>query len=340
VGTYLVTGGTGNVGAFVTKELARRGEQVVAYDLLPNRRALERVLTQEELGRTTLVQGDILDLEWIIRTLKNNRVDAIAHLAAAGCETNPTHGVRINVIGTNNVFEAAVITGVPRVLFASSGAVFGPKSIQPDGTLPDDAPYDPQDIYGATKVMNEVVARAYKAQYGLDTRAIFPASYGPVAGGSADAASDQWITRLIEDVLHGRPGTAIGGRGNSGYWLYVEDMARVVVDVLMANPFPSTRVKVLGFPGTNDDVIDIIRRAIPGASINVLPGERIDHFSDPDDQTGHASAVEVSTHDDQLPVALRGWKPTIDLETGVRKIIEYHQAVIAARSGAAMVEES
>jgi nucleoside-diphosphate-sugar epimerase len=331
VGTYLVTGGTGNVGAFVTKELARRGEQVVAYDLLPNPRALERVLTQEELGRTTLVQGDILDLEWIIRTLKTHRVDAIAHLAAAGCETNPTHGVRINVIGTNNMFEAALITGVPRVLFASSGAVFGPKSIQSDGSLPDDAPYDPQDIYGATKMMNEVVARAYTAQHGLDTVSIFPASYGPVAGGSADAASDQWITRLIEDVLNGRPGTAFGGRGNSGYWLYVEDMARVVVAVLMANPFPSTRVSVKGFPGTNDDLIEIIRREVPGASITVLPGERTDHMSDPDDRTDQLSDIEVRT-DDQLPVELRGWKPTIDLEAGVRKIIEYHRAAIAAGS--------
>ena len=332
MGTYLVTGGTGNVGAFVTKELARQGNQVVAYDLLPNPRALERVLTEEELARTTLVQGDILDLEWIIRTLKNHRVDAIAHLAAAGCETNPSHGVRINVIGTNNMLEAALIVGVPRVLFASSGAVFGPKSMQPDGSLFLDAPYDPQDIYGATKVMNEVVARAYTAQYGLDTVGIFPASYGPVAGGSADAASDQWITRLIEDVLHGRPGTAVGGRGRP-YWTYVEDMARAVVAALTVNPCPNTVVGFPGgFPGTNDDLIEIIRREVPGASITVLPEERTDHVSDLDDRTDPSSDIEVRTDDQPAIEFLDGWKPTIDLEAGVRKIIEYHEAAIAADS--------
>lgn len=322
MGTYLVTGGTGNIGAFVTKELARQGEQVVAYDLLPNPRALEMVLTEEELGRTTLVQGDILDLEWIIRTLKSHRVDAIAHLAAAGCESNPTHGARINVIGTNNMFEAALIAGVQRVLFASSGAVFGLKSIQSDGFLPREAPYDPQDIYGATKVMNEVVARAYTAQYGLDIVGVRPTAYGPVAAGTADAASDQWITLLIEDVLHGRPGKAFGGRG-TGYWLYVEDMAQAVVAALKVNPCPNTTLTLpIGFPGTNDELIEIIRREVPGASITVVPAPA--DWSD-------GSTIEPRP-DDQLAIELLGWKPTIGLEAGVRKIIEYHQAAIAARS--------
>jgi nucleoside-diphosphate-sugar epimerase len=325
MGTYLVTGGTGNVGAFVTKELAGRGDQVVAYDLLPNRRALDVLLTEEERERTTLVQGDILDLEWVIRTLKDHHVDAIAHLAAAGCETNPTHGVRVNVIGTNNMFEAALIAGVPRVLFASSGAVFGPKSMQPDGSRFPDAPYDPQDIYGATKVMNEVVARAYTARYGLDTVGIFPASYGPVAGGSADAASDQWITRLIEDVLQGRPATAVGGRG-SGVWVYVEDMARAVVAALKANPCANRTLGFPGgFPGTNDDLIEIVRREVPGASITVLPDNRpLDGMDELSSQPGPHDQPEVGLFD--------GWKPKIDLEAGVRKIIEYHKAAIAAGS--------
>jgi UDP-glucose 4-epimerase len=327
VGTYLVTGGTGNQGTFVTKELARRGDQVVAYDLMPNPRALERVLTQEELERTTLVPGDILDLERVIYTLKSHRVEGIVHLAAAACEQDPpTHGIRINVIGTNNMFEAALIAGVQRVLFATSGAVWGPKSVRSDGVLPGDAPYDPEDLYGATKATNEIVARHYTAHYGLDIVGMRPAAYGPVAVRSTEAVNrDPWIADLIEDILHGRPGIAIGGRGIAP-WLYVEDMAQAWVAALKVNPSPNTILDApVGFPGTNDDVIEIIRREAPDASITVLPDDR------PPADWNYGRTPQVPD-DDPTVKLLGGWKPTIDPEAGVRKIFEYHRTALAAGS--------
>lgn len=321
--SYLVTGGTGNIGAFVTKELLRDGGEVVAYDLMPNRRALEVLLTPDELHRTTLVQGDVLDLERIARTIRSHRVDRIAHLAAAGtdmCIDNPAHCVRTNVVGTNNMFEAALQTGVTRVLFASSFAVFGEKSAASDGLVADDAPYDPRNVYGATKVMNEVAARAYTKQHGLETIGLRPTGYGPVPGGMFV----KWVPQLIDAVLRGRPGTAVGDDG-ARRWLYAEDAARAVAAALHVDPCPNTTLTLpTGFPASNNDVIDIVRRSLPGASITITPPPA--HWS--------RSSRDALHGDGQLASALLAWKPTIGLEEGIQKIIAYHRAAIAAGTAA------
>jgi UDP-glucose 4-epimerase len=316
--SYLVTGGTGNIGAFVTKELLRDGGEVVAYDLLPNRRALEVLLTPEELRRTTLVQGDVLDLERIVRTIKTNRIDLIAHLAAAGtdmCIDNPAHCVRTNVVGTNNMFEAALQTGVKRVFFASSFAVFGEKSAGPDRVVASDAPYDPRNVYGATKVMNEVAARVYTAQYGLETVGLRPTAYGPVPGGMFV----KWVPQLIDALLRGRAGTAVGDDAERR-WLYAEDTARAVAAALKVEPCPNTTLTLpIGFPASNNDVIEIIRRSMPGTSISVTPAPA--HWQ--------RSKRDELRPDGHLAGELLGWKPTIGVEEGIQKIIAYHRAAIA-----------
>jgi nucleoside-diphosphate-sugar epimerase len=218
------------------------------------------------------------------------------------------------------MFEAALMTGVQRVLFASSGAVFGPKSVGVDGILANDAAYDPQNVYGGTKAMNEVVARAYTAQYGIDVVGVRPTSYGPVGGGTII----RWLPELIEALLAGRPGTAPGGVGN-GRWLYVEDMARALMAALNVTPCPNTTLTLpIGFPATNDEVIEIIRRAIPGAAITVTP---------PPAHWTQGPTTELH-HDDRLAVELLGWRPTTGVEEGVARIIGYHRAALAARADA------
>jgi nucleoside-diphosphate-sugar epimerase len=322
--TYFVTGGTGNIGAFVTKELASQGDRVVAYDLLPQHHALEILLTPDELTRTTLVQGDVVDLERIVRTLQAHQVDAIAHLGALGTastDENPAQGIRTNVIGTNNMFEAALITGAARVVFASSGAVFGPKSIGADGVLANDAPYDPQTLYGGTKAMNEVAARFYRSRFGLETVGLRLSGYGPVIGGMAV----KWLPELIQALLQERPGNAPSGTGHRG-WLYVEDAARAVAAALKVEPCPNTSLTLpVGFPASYEDVIALIRRAFPHASITTAPAPAF---------WSRSSQSDVRNESDRTRELL-GWEPKVGVEEALQKIIAYHRALLAREAKAA-----
>jgi nucleoside-diphosphate-sugar epimerase len=60
---------------------------------------------------------------------------------------------------TNNAFEQALTLGDRRIVWASTIDVFGPKSVSPNAVVADDAPYDPQGIYGACKILDEIAAR-------------------------------------------------------------------------------------------------------------------------------------------------------------------------------------
>ena len=90
--SYLVTGGTGLIASRVVRDLVREGKHVVAYDWLPERDALERLLSEEEIeSRVKIVRGDVTDLSNLLRTIQENNVENIIHEA-----TLLTPEVRVN----------------------------------------------------------------------------------------------------------------------------------------------------------------------------------------------------------------------------------------------------
>ena len=157
--TYMVTGGAGFIGSHIVRDLVREGEQVVIYDWFPEKRGLERLLSEEEIeSNIKIVHGDVTNFSHLIRTLKENNVDKVIHMAAIMIlefNANPLLGVKVNCEGTVGVFEAARFLGLEKVVWASSGSVFGPEDMYPQEYIPNDAPHYPSSIYGATKSFNE-----------------------------------------------------------------------------------------------------------------------------------------------------------------------------------------
>jgi UDP-glucose 4-epimerase len=81
--TYLITGGAGFIGSHVVRDLVRGGESVIVYDVFPRRDTLELTLNRDEIDKSVkLIQGDVTDYAHLIKTLKENNVDTIIHLAA------------------------------------------------------------------------------------------------------------------------------------------------------------------------------------------------------------------------------------------------------------------
>ena len=159
----LVTGGSGFIGAYVLRELRAAGHTVSSYS-----RGAPRIAGVE------FIRGDILEAGRLREACRGH--DAIIHLAAVSGPGRAAPGemIRINVVGTVNVLEAAVQTGASKVVFASSGAATGfsfPRRELIPRYLPLDEshPCQPQDEYGLSKLLAERCCQSYSDAHGLAT---------------------------------------------------------------------------------------------------------------------------------------------------------------------------
>ncbi len=162
----LVTGGAGFIGSHVVDRLLREGHDVVAYDNLST--GQERFLDQA-LGspRFHLVRGDVLDRATLGAAVSG--VDIVFHFAASadvrfGTE-HPERDLQQNYIATFNVLEAMRASGVKRIVFPSTGSVYGEPALFP---TPEDAPFPLQtSLYGAAKLASEALIQAYCEGFGF-----------------------------------------------------------------------------------------------------------------------------------------------------------------------------
>lgn len=191
----LVTGAFGRAGKAVVQELLSHGHQV---------RGVDRTLLPSELRETSMeaVFADVGDPLAMLSAAMG--CDGLVHLAAY---TGP-HAVtaaellRVNVIGTQNVLEAAVAAGMPRVVLTSSIGALG-YSFPTHPVLPDYLPVDtahprrPQDVYGLSKLMNEEAAAALTRLHGTATIVLRP----PVIWNMEAARQRGWLSaeRLRDD---------------------------------------------------------------------------------------------------------------------------------------------
>ncbi len=274
--TYLVTGGTGFIGSRVTRDLVREGEPVVVYDWNPDAFILERLLTKEELAdKVKIVRGDVTDFAHLVSTIKKYNVEKIVHLAALllhDVNANPLLAVKINCDGTVAIFEAARLLGLKKVVWISSGSVFGPPEAYEQEFIPNDAPHYPQNLYGATKSMDEQFAAYYADRYGLDIEAIrLVLVYGAWQSRGRTAAI---IREMVANPALGKPGKVPAARDNILGWTYVDDAARAIVLACKAGKTRTRSFSVRGMIHSVGEIIDYVTELIPGADISVLSLEK------------------------------------------------------------------
>jgi nucleoside-diphosphate-sugar epimerase len=271
--TYLVTGGTGFIGSRIVRDLVREGEQIVVYDFLPARSALERLMTEAEIeSRVKIIQGEITDAPHLFRTIKENNVEKIIHTASLlvlDSNSNPLMAVRVNCEGTINVFEAARTLELKKVVYASSNACFGPPDWYPEEYIPNDAPHYPQNIYAGTKAFNEVIAAYYIDHFGVDISGV---RYMHVYGAGVRRGFFATILEeLITNPALGKPGRVPHGDAIIG-WSYVDDPARATV---MASKVLKTKTKsysIMGDVHSVKEAVDYVKKLFPDADITVSSG--------------------------------------------------------------------
>ena len=157
--SYLVIGGAGFIGSHLVDQLLGAGaERVRVYDNF-SRGSVDNLQQALNDSRTEIFSdgGDILHYDILERAMEG--MDGVFHLAALWllqCYEYPRAAFDVNVTGTMNVIEAAIATGVKRLVFSSSASVYGDAVTEP---MDEDHPLNCQEFYGASKVCGEMLFR-------------------------------------------------------------------------------------------------------------------------------------------------------------------------------------
>jgi UDP-glucose 4-epimerase len=166
-GRVFVTGGAGFIGSTAVDRLLADGCDVVAYDnFSTGYRSF--IAGAARHPRFSLVEGDTRDLTAVTSAMRG--ADAVIHFAANadvrfGVE-HPRRDLEQNTIATFNVLEAMRANAVKRVVFASTGSVYGEATVFP---TPEDAPFPIQtSLYGASKLAGEALIAAYCEGFGFE----------------------------------------------------------------------------------------------------------------------------------------------------------------------------
>src|SRR5688572_24411688 len=176
----------GMIGCHTARELLDRGDEVTFFDLAPRPDYIARVVKAE----VPVVRGDVRELPGVIEAVQAFKPDVIVHTAgliAGVAQQLPYRGFEINVMGTVNVAEAARLTGVRRLVHASTLGVVDRAAPQTAPITEDFQLGGNDSVYGTSKVACEQVLRAYARHYGLELALLRFAGvygYGHFAGGS------------------------------------------------------------------------------------------------------------------------------------------------------------
>ena len=260
---FLVTGVLGCLGAWVARAVLADGDDVVGYDLAEDSARLRLVLG-DDAERVVLVRGDITDLDALGSTLDEQRITRVVHLAALqvpSVRANPPLGMRVNVAGTVNVFEAVSkrLDRIPAVAYASSAAVFSAFDPSP---APESGGAAPSTLYGVSKLADEGVARVYAADCGLPSIGLRPyVVYGP----GRDQGMTSGPTMAMLAAVRGEP-YAIGYSGTAQYD-YAPDVARAFVMAAGALREGASVYNTAGVAAPVEDLVGAIRAVVPGAEI-------------------------------------------------------------------------
>ena len=263
--TVMVTGGNGLIGSRIIRKLQERGEDVVSFDLAPPRVNLP---LHRHLGDVPFYRGDITQLPHLLEAVNLHGVDCIVHMAALlppDTEDRPHFGMQVNIGGTNNVFEVARWTGVQRVVYASSIAVYGVQETFGERPLVEDDLTAPINVYGMTKAANDFSAWKYRDRYGLDLRGI---RIGTVFGHGRTTGMTGMIGGLMVSLpALGQPVAMPFDPGEASPMIHAEDAAEIFVQVALSGGLNHHVYLTGGHLATIGDMADMVRRFIPEAQI-------------------------------------------------------------------------
>jgi UDP-glucose 4-epimerase len=321
LGRVLVTGGGGAVGSNLADQLVHAGaEEIVILDNFVRGRR-DNLAWALANGPVRLVEGDIRDRKLLRRLMRG--VDVVFHQAAiriTQCAEEPRLALEVLVDATYDVIEAAADAAVRKVVAASSASVYGLAEEFP--TRESHHPYANDTLYGAAKTFNEGLLRSFHAMRGLDYVAL---RYFNVYGPRMDihGVYTEVLVRWMERIAAGEPPLILGDGLQTMDFVYIGDVARA--NVLAAQA----------------DVTDEVFNVASGVETSLVElAEMLLHVMGSDLPVQHGPERAVNKVSRRLADTAHarerlGFEAEVDLEEGLRRLVDWWRAERADESVAA-----
>jgi CDP-glucose 4,6-dehydratase len=323
--TSLVTGAHGFVASHLVRALLERGDAVRVLDRPdprladvggPRRSGLDLLGLRNQVE---LAEGDLRDADSVSVAVKG--CDSVFHLAAQTivgvARESPLDTLEVNVRGAWNVFEACREHGTSRVVFASSDKAYGSS---PELPYREDFPLRAANTYDASKAAADIVARSYAGAYGLP---LAVTRFANIYGGG-----DLNFSRLIPEatiaVLDGRPPVIRSDGRPERDFLHVDDAVSAYLAIAAALDAEGARGEAFNAGGERPhsvrEVVDLIAAT---AGADVEPEYLGSGTPDGEIDRQYVDSTKLRE--------LTGWRPQVDLATGIDRTLDWYRAHPEAR---------
>lgn len=234
--TYLITGGAGFIGYFLSKRLLEAGACVIGYDSITDYYDVslkeKRLEDLKQYAKYTFIKGDLADKEAVTGVFAQYQPQVVVNLGAqAGVRysiDHPDSYIQSNIVGFFNILEACRHYPVEHLVFASSSSVYGGNDKVPFSTT--DQVDRPVSLYAATKKSDELMAYAYCKLYGIKATGLrFFTVYGPM--GRPDMAYFKFAVKIMK----GEPIQIYNHGDMMRDFTYIDDIVTGVYNIL-GNP--------------------------------------------------------------------------------------------------------
>ncbi|HEY4475060.1 MAG TPA: NAD-dependent epimerase/dehydratase family protein [Candidatus Paceibacterota bacterium] len=296
----LITGGCGFIGTAVARHFYNSGFRIRTFDIVEPIKAIDEH-----------VVGTVMYEDELFKAMKD--CDYVIHLAAMlgvkRTEYSRMQCLNVNINGTKNVLDAAVRTGIKKIVFSSSSEVYGEPLKTP---ISEEHRVHPKSVYAVTKLAGEEYLRAYKKEYGLDYTIVrFFNIYGP------GQVAEFVMPKFIKLVLNNQPPTVNGDGKQIRSFCYVDDAAEGVRLALMSKKSNSEIFNI----GNDKAVVSMFDLANKVAS---LAGKQLKPYFLKESNSDRVNTREIINRIPDISKAKKilGYKPRITIDKGIKLVME------------------
>ena len=327
----LVTGGAGFIGSALIRHLMQHSaHEVLNLDKLTYAGNLESLASIQDDPRYRFLQADIADAAAVTEALAQFQPDAVMHLAAESHVDRSIDGpaafIQTNIVGSYVLLEAvrAYWLGLDqprreafRFHHISTDEVYGDLH-GADDLFREDTPYAPSSPYSASKAASDHLVRAWHRTYGLPVLITNCSNnYGPYH------FPEKLIPLVILNALEGKPLPVYGDGAQVRDWLYVEDHARALLEVVSRGQVGET----YNIGGHNEQknievvraICTLLEEMAPDKPAGVARYEDLIRFVS--DRPGHDLRYAIDAGKIQREL---GWTPQESFASGLRKTVRWY----------------
>jgi len=302
----LVTGGAGFIGSEFVNQAVDEGYKIIVVDKLTYAGDMERL--REVDGKFEFHKTDICSVKKIREIFKQHKPDVVVHFAA---ETHvdrsilgSTQFIRTNIMGTQNLLDAAREINVKRFIYISTDEVYG--EIE-KGQFLEASPFNPSSPYSASKAAADLLVKSYVRTFDFPGIIVRPSNnYGPWQ------YPEKFIPVIIYKALNNEKIPIYGKGLNVREWLYVSDCASAILTVMKIFPFKIGEAYNVG-SGFEKRNIDIVKTVL---DVLKKPHSLIEFVKD---RPGHDYRYSLDFSKIQMEL---NWNPVVKFEEGIRKTID------------------